>query len=1405
MLGVPRSDVQAAVTWPGTFTNISGSPSGITSIATSADGSKVAIASSAGSVIRLSSDFGATWVSQGSTNPGTRAWFDLWMSPDGNTIYAVAAGLFYFTRDFGTTWNYVVPSPGTSSTSWNAVSASANGSLVVVGQGTDSTGPIVSTDSGATWTRRNIDTDTGPTYKGAVAEDGSFIVQTRWNDSSSRGLWVSHNAGVTWTRISSTEFSDIAISADRRTIVTTTRIGRKAHIFASADSFVTAPTESISATLGTNGDFSQDLIAISSDGQRVIVGGSPFGAGLHFSSDRGTTWATPLTSDVKASAASNDGYVVYVVRASGISRNAAITTANLSSSSPTDGATGVSPSGNITLTFDTNVEAVSGKSIRIVKTSDSTTTTIDAAHSSVTVSGTTVTIDPAADLADSTAYHLLIDAGAFRVAGGGADYRGIYTATELNFTTGLSDVTAPLAPGTPDLDAASDLGQSSTDDLTADNTPTITVVAAEAGGTVTVTAAKTGSSNVSCSITSGNSCTLGTLADGVWSLTAVHVDAAGNASTASSALSITIETVAPTRTAVSPVDGATGVSTAVSPTITFDDTVISGGGNIVIYSGASCATTVATIASSDAQVTISGSTVTINPAAEVDQNTKHCITYSASAFTDIAGNQVAALAQSAGDSDFSFTTAADVTAPAAPGRPDLATADDLGQSSTDNVTSVNTPSISVVAAEAGGTVTVTATKAGSSNVTCTLAGSTSGNSCTLGTLADGTWSLTAVHVDAAGNASSASSALSLTIDTVAPTISTYSPAQGATGVSRQPTLGMTFNEPVYASGVGRVRLRDYNSVSEVQTYAGNGSAVTISGATVTIDSSAMLATNSLHNIAIDFVSPTGVFVDLAGNSFAGISLNTTWQFTTTTDGTAPTATWSEPATPSSSRSLSFGLVFSESVSGLTSADFSNTGTATGCTISPSPSSGTTFTVSVTCSSDGTVILRLASGAVTDSVANEGPLTDTDATSVTIASPPPAAPTTTTTIPSTARTLSITGAASSYLVTQTGPGLTAAPSAGGGAISWSSLTPGVCSIGSVAMMSILSKQSSVSVGRLNTVGTCSIRATIAATTTHDAASSTVSFAVTRIRPTLRLAVRDLSPEDQFFLRITLPSAVASNVTLLEQMYAAVNFESTTPDACEVDIITAYDESIARYGSAWAGVHVSVNRFGGETCGVQAELPLGVRWFRVSSDPATMTATSTATTPTTVSPTTTVGASATTAPGSSTTVAGSAVTVATTAPSSATTTPSGEPSLTSFAPTPTTVPVIELDLAAQIIVETDVTRIVISGDSIESSARDLGVTTGLVRIRPNTGDWTQVSLPRPTDVTIVLTAETTSLDVRFEPLDGAPILVSVPLAIVVNDSRAWLFALVAFVLGSGATVMWFAAAKRRRRKELPPPVA
>ena len=128
------------------------------------------------------------------------------------------------------------------------------------------------------------------------------------------------------------------------------------------------------------------------------------------------------------------------------------------------------------------------------------------------------------------------------------------------------DTTAPTATiGVPNLDAASDSGVSSIDDLTNDSTPTfsVSVTELEVGATGTVKATKTGSPDVMCNLTAG-SCTLGTLADGVWSVVTYQTDAAGNAGSSSSALSITIDTAA-----LATVTLAASASTSTSATITF--------------------------------------------------------------------------------------------------------------------------------------------------------------------------------------------------------------------------------------------------------------------------------------------------------------------------------------------------------------------------------------------------------------------------------------------------------------------------------------------------------------------------------------------------------------------------------------------------------------------------------------------------------------------------------------------------------------------------------------------------------------------------------------------------------------------------------------------------------------------
>ena len=105
--------------------------------------------------------------------------------------------------------------------------------------------------------------------------------------------------------------------------------------------------------------------------------------------------------------------------------------------------------------------------------------------------------------------------------------------------------------------------------------------------------------------------------------------------------------------------------------------------------------------------------------------------------------------------------------------------------------------------------------------------------------------------------------------------------------------------------------------------------------------------------------------------------------TTVADTAGATVVFTPPTSPSSSRTLSYRLTFSERMSGLAAADFSNTGTATGCVFAPSSPFGVTITLSVVCGSDGTVIVRLAANSVIDATNNTGPAAAASASSVTI--------------------------------------------------------------------------------------------------------------------------------------------------------------------------------------------------------------------------------------------------------------------------------------------------------------------------------------------------------------------------------------------------------------------------------------
>lgn len=109
--------------------------------------------------------------------------------------------------------------------------------------------------------------------------------------------------------------------------------------------------------------------------------------------------------------------------------------------------------------------------------------------------------------------------------------------------------------------------------------------------------------------------------------------------------------------------------------------------------------------------------------------------------------------------------------------PDLNSSSDTGTSSTDDTTQDSTPTIDLTGLTDGATATVTATKASSSNVTCTTsAASVAGTaSCTLGTLATGTWSITATQ-NLNDQTSAASSALTVVVESPPPAPTSSGPA-----------------------------------------------------------------------------------------------------------------------------------------------------------------------------------------------------------------------------------------------------------------------------------------------------------------------------------------------------------------------------------------------------------------------------------------------------------------------------------------------------------------------------------------------------------------------------------------------------------------------------------------------------
>lgn len=102
------------------------------------------------------------------------------------------------------------------------------------------------------------------------------------------------------------------------------------------------------------------------------------------------------------------------------------------------------------------------------------------------------------------------------------------------------------------------------------------------------------------------------------------------------------DTTAPTLTSSSPVDDAPAVAVGSNIVLTFSENVVAGTGDIVIKDGAG--NSVHTIPVDNAQVTISGNQVAINPDTDLETNNTYYVQMASGVIKDAAGNAYAGIA-----------------------------------------------------------------------------------------------------------------------------------------------------------------------------------------------------------------------------------------------------------------------------------------------------------------------------------------------------------------------------------------------------------------------------------------------------------------------------------------------------------------------------------------------------------------------------------------------------------------------------------------------------------------------------------------------------------------------------------------------------------------------------------------
>lgn len=562
---------------------------------------------------------------------------------------------------------------------------------------------------------------------------------------------------------------------------------------------------------------------------------------------------------------------------------------------PFNGETGVAFHSTLQITFDEPVDLNIGNIEIRYQSNDELFESISV--SSATGEGTeTITIDPVTDFDSETIYYVLIDAEAF-IDGLGNGFAGISSTSDWVFTT--EDIVAPTA------DILSPNGVSNVL-VNANLEITFNEDVNKNVGIVTIMNADTEEEHETIDVSGGQVTVSGNVATIDPSVTFVgetnyyvlvgestFQDLSGNnfagISSSTDWIFYTEDIEPPVITNKSPSDNALNVSISANLIITFSENVVAGTGNIVIMN-ASGPSIHETIAIGAGNVSISGNEITINPTVDFDGFSNYYVLIDPTAIEDAFGNSYAGITNS---SEWNFMTI-DASAPAVSGllpednATGLSVNPNLIITFNENVNAISGKYITIM-----NTTTELAHEtidAGSANVVVT------DNIVTIDPSIDFD-DLTGYYILIEYGAFQDFDANSYpgitdavtwnfaTGDNTTPVIENLTPANNETNVALASDLIIEFSENIIVNS-GNITIVNSTTTTTVETISVLSTAVTVSANTVTINPSVNFDSNTHYHVLID----NDAFRDAAGNSFAGISGTSIWNFTTIDEGdiTAPT-------------------------------------------------------------------------------------------------------------------------------------------------------------------------------------------------------------------------------------------------------------------------------------------------------------------------------------------------------------------------------------------------------------------------------------------------------------------------------------------------------------------------------------